>query len=108
MEASSLDNILSSPSPETNSPTEDDSEGNSSAASNNAFTFPGSADENDNEVQQFKKLLSNGNVVMVANGIIMNIKDIGKRASLNIISWPNQYASSKTKLSRETYVSINL
>lgn len=51
MEASSLEDILSSPSPETYSPAEDDSEGNSSSASNNAFTFPGCADENDNEVQ---------------------------------------------------------
>ena len=50
MEASSLEDILSTPSPETNSPAEDDSEGTSSS-SRGAFTFPGSADENDNEVQ---------------------------------------------------------
>lgn len=50
MEASSLEDILSSPSPETYSPTEEDSEGTSSS-SQGAFTYPGSADENDNEVQ---------------------------------------------------------
>ncbi|XP_020601105.1 uncharacterized protein LOC110040237 isoform X2 [Orbicella faveolata] len=50
MEASSLEDILSSPSPDTYSPTEENSEGNSSS-SQGAFTYPGSADENDNEVQ---------------------------------------------------------
>lgn len=51
MEASSLEDILSTPSPETNSPAEDDNEGTSSS-SRGAFTFPGSADENDNEAIQ--------------------------------------------------------
>lgn len=51
MEASSLEDILSTPSPETNSPAEDDNEGTSSS-SQGAFTFPGSADENDNEAIQ--------------------------------------------------------
>ncbi|KAJ7356190.1 hypothetical protein OS493_025941 [Desmophyllum pertusum] len=48
MEASSLEDILSSPSPDTYSPAEEDSEGTSSS-SQGAFTYPGSADENDNE-----------------------------------------------------------
>ncbi|XP_022788234.1 stAR-related lipid transfer protein 13-like isoform X4 [Stylophora pistillata] len=51
METSSLEDILSTSSPETNSPAEDDSEGTSSS-SQGAFTFPGSADENDNEAIQ--------------------------------------------------------
>ena len=50
MEASSLDDILSFPSPDIYSPTEEDGEGTSSS-SQGVFTYPGSADENDNEVQ---------------------------------------------------------
>ena len=66
MEASSLEDILSSPSPDTYSPTEEDSEGTSSS-SQGAFTYPGSADENDNEVQWYKLQFSS--VIRVYNNI---------------------------------------